>query len=133
MERENVKCFLPIVGDPWRYGMTLRVKRDTIMEPSDWSVRCWLVVRLISIPPDPIVASSFFHSSSSNCCKILIFGRKTEQLLPPESLWVGLTVGVRGAKFYKVCITFYRFLLSSSWSNWYFKHPRMSMAWIVKS
>ena len=111
--------------------MTLRVKRDMIMERSDWSVPL-LIGREAHIPPDPFVARIFFHSSCWNCCKIFIFGRKTEQLLRLDPWWIGLTTGVKGAKFREVCTTFYSFL-SPSWSNWYFKHLWMCMAWIVKS
>jgi hypothetical protein len=110
----------------------LRVKRDKIMELSDWSVPL-LIGREAHIPPDPFGARIFFHSSCWNWCKIFIFGRKTEQLVRPEPWWMGLTIGVKGAKFHEVCITFYSFLLSPTWSNWYFKHLWMCMAWIVKS
>lgn len=120
-----------LIGKPWRCCMTLRVKRDTIMEQSDWSVPL-LIGREAHIAPDPFVARISFHSSCWNCCKIFIFGRKTGQILRPEPRWVGLTIGVKGVKFYEVCIMFYSFL-SPSWSNWYFKHLWMCMAWIVKS
>jgi len=66
-------------------------------------------------------------------CKILNFGRKTLLLLLLERRWIGLSIGLKGAKFYEVWTTFYGFLLSSSWANWYFKHLWMCMAWIVKS
>lgn len=111
--------------------MTLRVKRDMIMERSDWLVPL-LIGREAHISPDPFVARIYFHSSCWNCCKIFIFGRKTEQLLRPEPRWIGLTTGVKGAKFHEVCTTFYSFLSDPSWSNWYFKHLWMCMAWIVK-
>jgi len=42
--------------------MTLRVKRDMIMEQSDWSVPL-LIGREAHIPPDPFVARISFHSS----------------------------------------------------------------------
>lgn len=47
-----------LIGDPWRCGMTLRVKRDKIMELSDWSVPL-LIGREAHIPPDPFVARIF--------------------------------------------------------------------------
>lgn len=120
-----------LIGKPWQCCMTLRVKRDMIMEQSDWSVPL-LIGREAHIPPDSFVARISFHSSCWNCCKIFILGRKTGQILRPEPRWIELTIGVKGVKFYEVCIMFYSFL-SPSWSNWYFKHLWMCMAWIVKS
>lgn len=101
-----------LIDKSWRSGMTLRVKRDMIMERSDWSVPL-LIGREAHIWPDPFVASISFQSSCGNCCKIFIFERKTEQLLRPEPRRIGLTIGVKGAKFHEVCTTFYSFLSPS--------------------
>lgn len=72
-----------LIDKSWRSGMTLRVKRDMIMERSDWSVPL-LIGREAHIWPDPFVARISFQSSCGNCSKIFIFERKTEQLLRPE-------------------------------------------------
>lgn len=61
----------------------LRVKRDKVMELSDWSVQL-LIGCVAQIPPEPFVASIFFQSFRLKRRKIFICGRKTVLLLRSE-------------------------------------------------
>ena len=85
------------------------------------------------IPPDPFEARMFFSRPVLTTVKSSSLRRKTDQLLRTGLYRVGRVVGINRSKFDEVCTAFYSFLLSSSWTNWYFKHLWKCMAWIVKS